>query len=123
MALHRLLGFTTAVPDPEGLAAFYGELGLDGSPTTGFTGSDGGSAVSSTKATSAGSSASSSAVKDPRTSKRSRVGSPMAVPRPWSRTARSGSTTRRAVSSSWCGWPNPPPPPPPLRQSCRTPPA
>ena len=45
MALHRLLGFTTAVPDPEGLAAFYGELGLGGSPTTGFTGSDGGSAV------------------------------------------------------------------------------
>ena len=45
MGLHRLLGFTTAVPDPEGLAAFYGELGLGGSPTTGFTGSDGGAAV------------------------------------------------------------------------------
>jgi len=45
MGLHRLLGFTTAVPDPGGLAAFYGELGLGGSPTTGFTGSDGGSAV------------------------------------------------------------------------------
>ena len=45
MALHRLLGFTTAVPDPEGLAAFYGELGLGGSPTTGFTGSDGGASV------------------------------------------------------------------------------
>ena len=45
MGLHRLLGFTTAVPDPAGLAAFYGELGLGGSPTTGFTGSDGGAAV------------------------------------------------------------------------------
>jgi hypothetical protein len=45
MGLHRLLGFTTAVPDPGALAAFYGELGLGGSPTTGFTGSDGGSAV------------------------------------------------------------------------------
>ncbi len=45
MGLHRLLGFTTAVPDPGGLAAFYGELGLGGSATTGFTGSDGGSAV------------------------------------------------------------------------------
>jgi len=45
MGLHRLLGFTTAVPDPGGLAAFYGELGLDGDPTTGFTGSDGGGAV------------------------------------------------------------------------------
>ena len=43
MGLHRLLGFTTAVPDPEGLAAFYGELGLAGRPATGFTGSDGGS--------------------------------------------------------------------------------
>ncbi|MGO8864243.1 MAG: VOC family protein [Acidimicrobiales bacterium] len=45
MGLHRLLGFTTAVPDPGGLAAFYGELGLEGSPTAGFTGSDGGGAV------------------------------------------------------------------------------
>ena len=45
MGLHRLLGFTAAVPDPEGLASFYGELGLGGSPTTGFTGSDGGGAV------------------------------------------------------------------------------
>lgn len=45
MALHRLLGFTTAVPDPGGLAAFYGELGLGGGATSGFTGSDGGSAV------------------------------------------------------------------------------
>ena len=35
MALHRLLGFTTAVPDPEGLAAFFGELGLGGSPDIG----------------------------------------------------------------------------------------
>ena len=38
MGLHRLLGFTTAVPDPEGLAAFYGELGLGGSPTRGSRG-------------------------------------------------------------------------------------
>jgi hypothetical protein len=45
MGLHRLLGFTTAVPDPEGLAAFYGELGLGGDAMTGFTGSDGGSGV------------------------------------------------------------------------------
>ena len=45
MGLHRLLGFTTAVPDPEGLAAFYGELGLAGDAVTGFTGSDGGSRV------------------------------------------------------------------------------
>ena len=45
MSLHRLLGFTTAVPDPGSLAAFYGELGLEGSATTGFTGSDGGAKV------------------------------------------------------------------------------
>ena len=45
MGLHRLLGFTTAVPDPEGLAAFYGELGLAGDAVTGFTGSDDGSRV------------------------------------------------------------------------------
>jgi len=45
MGLHRLLGFTTAVPDPEGMAAFYGELGLAGDAVTGFTGSDGGSRV------------------------------------------------------------------------------
>ncbi len=45
MGLHRLLGFTAAVPDPEGLAAFYGELGLAGDAVTGFTGSDGGSSV------------------------------------------------------------------------------
>jgi catechol 2,3-dioxygenase-like lactoylglutathione lyase family enzyme len=45
MGLHRLLGFTTAVPDPDGLVAFYGELGLSGDPFTGFIGSDSGSAV------------------------------------------------------------------------------
>lgn len=45
MSLHRLLGFTTAVPDPESLAVFYSELGLEGSPIAGFTGSDGGAAV------------------------------------------------------------------------------
>lgn len=46
MSLHRLLGFRVGVPDPDGLAAFYGELGLSGEPTAGFTGSDGGAAVS-----------------------------------------------------------------------------
>ena len=35
MGLHRLLSFTTAVPDPDGLAAFYGELGLGGGPDDG----------------------------------------------------------------------------------------
>ena len=45
MSLHRLLGFRVAVPDPEGLAAYYGELGLSGDHTTGWTGTDGGAAV------------------------------------------------------------------------------
>lgn len=45
MGLHRLLGFTAAVPDPGGLAAFFGELGLAHDPTTGFTGTDGGAGV------------------------------------------------------------------------------
>jgi hypothetical protein len=45
MGLHRLLGFTTAVPDPEALAGFYGELGLAGRGGAGFTGTDGGAAV------------------------------------------------------------------------------
>ncbi len=45
MGLHRLLGLTAAVPDPDGLTAFYGELGLTGDPTAGFTGSDGGGTV------------------------------------------------------------------------------
>jgi catechol 2,3-dioxygenase-like lactoylglutathione lyase family enzyme len=45
MGLHRLLGFTTAVPEPEALAAFYGELGLAGDAVAGFTGTDGGPAV------------------------------------------------------------------------------
>jgi Glyoxalase/Bleomycin resistance protein/Dioxygenase superfamily len=45
MSLHRLLGFTTAVPDPGALTAFCGELGLVGSPATGLTGRDGGAAV------------------------------------------------------------------------------
>ena len=45
MGLHRLLRFAAAVPDPSALTAFYGELGLAGSPTTGFTGSDGGASV------------------------------------------------------------------------------
>lgn len=45
MSLHRLLGFTVAVPDPGTLAAFYAEVGLSGDPSSGFTGSDGGGAV------------------------------------------------------------------------------
>ena len=45
MGLHRLLGLTAAVPDPTALAAFYGELGLTGSPASGFTGTEGGAAV------------------------------------------------------------------------------
>lgn len=45
MGLHRLLGFTAAVPDPGAVAAFYGELGLSGDGA-GFSGSDGGAAVS-----------------------------------------------------------------------------
>lgn len=44
MGLHRLLGLTTAVPNPEELAAFYGELGLarDGDV---FSGSNDGATV------------------------------------------------------------------------------
>jgi hypothetical protein len=45
VSLHRLLGFHTTVPDPAALAACYGELGLLGDATTGFTGTDGGAAV------------------------------------------------------------------------------
>ena len=45
MGLHRLLGLTATVPDPAALAAFYGELGLTGSPDSGFTGTEGGAAV------------------------------------------------------------------------------
>lgn len=45
MALHRLLGFTTAVPAPDDLAGFYEEVGLSGDGPAGFTGSDGGAAV------------------------------------------------------------------------------
>lgn len=44
MGLHRLLGFTTAVPDPGALAGFYAELGLSGDGA-GFAGSDGGAVV------------------------------------------------------------------------------
>ncbi len=42
MSLHRLLGFHVDLPSPDGLVALYGELGLDGDATSGFTGSDGG---------------------------------------------------------------------------------
>jgi hypothetical protein len=45
MALHRLLGFRSAVPDPSAVAAFYGELGLTGDDVVGWTGSEGGGTV------------------------------------------------------------------------------
>lgn len=45
MSLHRLLGFHADLPDADRLVAFYGELGLSGNATAGFTGSDGGGAV------------------------------------------------------------------------------
>ena len=45
MGLHRLLGLTAAVPEPDALASFYGTLGLGGDPVSGFTGSDGGASV------------------------------------------------------------------------------
>ena len=45
MSLHRLLGFHVDLPSPDGLVALYGELGLDGDATSGFTGSDGGAAI------------------------------------------------------------------------------
>jgi len=44
MGLHRLMGFTTAVPDPGSVADFYGELGLAGDGAA-FSGSDGGATV------------------------------------------------------------------------------
>lgn len=42
--LHRLLGFTTAVPDPAALSGFYDELGLPGDGSR-FSGTDGGATV------------------------------------------------------------------------------
>ena len=45
MSLHRLLGFTAGVPDPEAVAGYYTEMGLIGDPTAGFAGSDGGTAI------------------------------------------------------------------------------
>ncbi len=45
MSLHRLLGFRAAVADPDALAAYYGEMGLTGDATSGYTGSDGGAVV------------------------------------------------------------------------------
>jgi catechol 2,3-dioxygenase-like lactoylglutathione lyase family enzyme len=45
VTLHRLLGLHTTVPDPEGLSAFYGELGLEGDARAGFAGTDGGAVV------------------------------------------------------------------------------
>lgn len=44
MGLHRLLGFTAAVPDPEAVSGFYSELGLTGNGSS-FSGSDGGATV------------------------------------------------------------------------------
>jgi hypothetical protein len=45
MSLHRLLGFRAAVADPAAVSAYYGELGLSGNATSGYTGSDGGAGV------------------------------------------------------------------------------
>jgi len=45
VSLHRLLGLSASVADPAALSAFYAELGLAGSATAGFTGSDGGASV------------------------------------------------------------------------------
>ncbi len=45
MSIHRLLGIHVSVPEPGGLSAFYGELGLAGDAGTGFTGTDGGASV------------------------------------------------------------------------------
>ena len=53
MSLHRLLGLSASVADPAALSAFYAELGLAGSATAGFTGSDGGASVRGLKGRSA----------------------------------------------------------------------
>lgn len=45
MALHRLLGFRAAVPDPAAVTGFYLELGLSGNDVRGWTGSEGGATV------------------------------------------------------------------------------
>lgn len=45
MSLHRMLGFRIGVADPDALARYYGELGLSGDVSSGYTGSDGGAAV------------------------------------------------------------------------------
>ena len=45
MSLHRLLGFRAAVADPTAVDAYYGELGLRGNASSGYSGSDGGGAV------------------------------------------------------------------------------
>jgi catechol 2,3-dioxygenase-like lactoylglutathione lyase family enzyme len=42
MSLHRLLSMRVGVPDPEGLGAFYGELGLAHDGSAGFAGTDAG---------------------------------------------------------------------------------
>ena len=45
MSLHRLLSMRVGVPDPDGLAGFYGELGLERPRTGAYTGTDGGAVV------------------------------------------------------------------------------
>ena len=45
MGLHRLIGMRIGVPDPSGLASFYGEMGLTDDGSAGFAGTDGGTQV------------------------------------------------------------------------------
>jgi catechol 2,3-dioxygenase-like lactoylglutathione lyase family enzyme len=45
MGLHRLIGMRIGVPDPAGLAGFYGEMGLTDDGSAGFAGTDGGTQV------------------------------------------------------------------------------
>ncbi|MEY4175234.1 MAG: hypothetical protein RI900_2399 [Actinomycetota bacterium] len=45
MALHRLLEMRVGVPDAEGLAGFYGEVGLTHDGNGGYTGTEGGAVV------------------------------------------------------------------------------
>jgi hypothetical protein len=45
MGLHRLIGMRVGVPDPAGLAGYYGEMGLRTDGAGGFGGGDGGTQV------------------------------------------------------------------------------
>ncbi|MEY4339150.1 MAG: hypothetical protein RLZ14_1000, partial [Actinomycetota bacterium] len=45
MTLHRLLSMRVGVPDPHGLDAFYGEVGLTQHDAGVYTGSEGGASV------------------------------------------------------------------------------